>query len=146
MHVCSPLRSLGSSGLAVLEKDGESMFVIHAGTVSPSLLTNAMWTCQQIFPHVSQQWIKSHSRWNENPDVEIVDLPDGVSVGASGGNSQSRARAMAVACVAAHYAFLEVDSRAECPNAQFHDLVLIACEAVRNSTTIWKGRPVMHIR
>ena len=142
-HVSSPLRLLGDSGLEVLEKDGGSIFVVNAEKVSSSLLLTAVSACRQICPVFSQQWVKSHSRWNDNPNVQIVDLPGGVSAGARGHNSKIRIQALAVACVTSHYAFAVVDAGAECPIAEFDHIVQVACEALRNSATsgtVWKGR------
>ena len=75
--------------------------------------------------------------------VLLVDLPGGVSAGAEGRNAKVRIQALAVACVASHYAFRVVDAGAECPNAEFKHIVEVACEALRNSATsgtVWKGR------
>ena len=142
-HVTSPLRLLGASGLEVLEEDGGSIFVVNAEKVSSSLLLTAVSVCQRICPVFSQQWVKSHSRWNDNPNVQIVDLPGSVSAGAEGRNAKVRIRALAVACVTSYYAFRVVDAGGECQNAEFNHIVQVACEALRNSATsgtVWRGR------
>ena len=110
----------------------------YSQSCQTGLLDNAISACEVIYSDFLKKWIENNSSWNDS--LQIVHMPDGLTVGAQASNKKVRPHAVAIACIIAHSVFRQVDSGAKCLH-KFAALVEVARKEVLNSPskTVWKG-------